>query len=86
MHLILHLIRSIVVRQKKLPNPLLDIPMTCLQTNTHLENLEVVEWADVAVQEKKSRLAKSDCRKEDDFESHPIFNFRLKFKLLMYCI
>jgi hypothetical protein len=38
----MHLI-SIVVKQKQHPNPLLDVPMSYLQTNTRLENLEVVE-------------------------------------------
>jgi hypothetical protein len=61
---------------KKLPNPLLDIPMAYLQkTNTHLENLEVVELADKAVH--KKRLAVIKYAKEDDFKSHPIFNFPL---------
>jgi hypothetical protein len=54
---------------------LLDIPMAYLQTNTHLENLEVVEWDDNAVH--KKRLAVIKYAKEDDFKSHPIFNFQL---------
>ncbi|HKR74992.1 MAG TPA: hypothetical protein VJR94_12870 [Candidatus Nitrosocosmicus sp.] len=51
---------------------MLDIPMAYLQTNTHLENLEVVEWVDNAGQK---RLAESKYGKADDSKSHPIFNF-----------
>lgn len=61
--------------------------MAYLQTNTHLENLEVVELADKAVHIKK-RLAVIKYGKEDDFKSHPIFNFQFNFNFnsTMYCI
>jgi len=41
-----HLINT-VIKQKQYPNPLLDVSMSYFQTNTHLENLEVVERADI---------------------------------------
>lgn len=51
--------------------------MAYLQTNTRLENLEVVEWVDESGT--KKRLAESKCGKVDDFKSHPIF--QLSFKI-----
>ncbi|HEX5904987.1 MAG TPA: hypothetical protein VFY50_02955 [Candidatus Nitrosocosmicus sp.] len=49
----MHLIISILLSSKKLPNPMLDIQMAYLQTNTRLENLEVVERVDNTVQKRK---------------------------------
>ena len=48
MHLILHLIKH-CCQAKQHPNPLLDVLMSYLQTNTRLENLEVVERVDITL-------------------------------------